>query len=381
MNNPEFINRIGKVALHKPSCSDVYTVEMAEFVATFFRVAVPSYFKYSFFVEGGALAVENALKVAFDWKVQKNFHKGHTEEKGHLVLHFRHAFHGRSGYTLSLTNTDPTKTNYFPKFKNWPRVSAPPATFPLEGANLEHTIALEQASLAEIRAAFAEHPDEICCIILEPIQGEGGDNHFRTEFLAELRAICDQNEALFILDEIQTGVGLTGTMWAHEGLGVRPDIMTFGKKSQVCGILATDRIDDVQNNVFHRSSRINSTWGGNLVDMVRFTRFLEIIEEDHLVDNARTVGAHLLARLQSLEHEFAGLVSNARGRGLMCAMDIASAQERELFRQKCYDKGLLILGCGDRSIRFRTPLNITEAQIDEGFVVIREALREIAAGY
>jgi L-lysine 6-transaminase len=261
MNTPEFIERIGRIALQKPSCSDVYTTEMADFVETFFRVAVPDYFKYAFFIEGGALAVENALKVAFDWKVRKNFARGHTEERGHKVLHFRHAFHGRSGYTMSLTNTDPNKTALYPKF-GWPRVSTPAAMLPLEGENLRLTVAREQESLAEIRKAFADNSDDIACIILEPIQGEGGDNHFRPEFLQELRDICDQHEALLIFDEVQTGVGLTGTMWAHQGLGVRPDIMTFGKKSQVCGILVTDRIDDVPEHVFRKSSRINSTWGG-----------------------------------------------------------------------------------------------------------------------
>ncbi len=380
MTTPEFIEKIGRVALHKPSCSDIYTVEMAEFVATFFRVAVPDYFTYSFFIEGGALAVENALKVAFDWKVQKNHHKGYRHERGHKVLHLRHAFHGRSGYTLSLTNTDPTKTNYFPKFTDWPRVSAPAARFPLEGANLEATIAAENASLAEIRQAFIDNPDEIACIILEPIQGEGGDNHFRTEYLAELRSICDENDALLVFDEVQTGVGMTGTMWAHQGLGVRPDIMVFGKKSQVCGILSTNRIDDVPHNVFKKSSRINSTWGGNLVDMVRFTRFLEIIEEENLVENARVVGEYLRDALAKLTVDFPALASNARGRGLFCAVDIATAQERDLLRQKCYDKGLLILGCGDHSVRFRTALNITRDQIDEGMAIIRESLAEIKRG-
>lgn len=380
MNTPEFIQKIGRIALHKPSCSDVYTTEMAEFVDTFFRIAVPDHFKYSFFIEGGALAVENALKVAFDWKVQKNFHKGYTHEHGQKVLHFRHAFHGRSGYTLSLTNTDPTKTNYFPRFTDWPRVSAPAALFPLEGDNLAQTIAAEEQSLAEIRTAFQENPDHIACLILEPIQGEGGDNHFRPEFLQALRNICDENEALLIFDEVQAGIGLTGEMWAHQALGVRPDIVVFGKKTQVCGILVGERVDEVPGNVFHKSSRINSTWGGNLVDMVRFTKFLEIIEEENLVENARTVGAHLLGRLEELRNEFPALVSNIRGRGLMCAMDVASAQERDLFRQKCYDKGLLVLGCGDRSIRFRTALNISTEQIDEGMAIFREALGEIAQG-
>lgn len=374
LNTPEFITKIGKVALHKPSCSDLYTVEMAEFVEAFFRVAVPSHFRYSFFIEGGALAVENALKVAFDWKVRKNFAKGHTQEIGQKVIHFRHAFHGRSGYTMTLTNTDPTKTDLFPKFQGWPRITSPGATFPLEGDNLQRTKQLEQQAIAEIEEAFRQNPDDIACIILEPIQAEGGDNHFRPEFLAELRRLCDQNEALLIFDEVQTGVGMTGTMWAHQGLGVLPDIITFGKKTQVCGILVGPRVDEVPDNVFHKSSRINSTWGGNLVDMVRFTKVLEIIEEENLVENARLVGQHLLGRLHQLQQEFPNLVSNVRGRGLMCAVDLPTAELRNTFREQCYANGLMILGCGDHSIRFRPALNITAEVIDEGLEVIRGVL-------
>jgi len=376
LNNPEFIAKIGNVALHKPSCSDVYTVEMAEFVETFFRVAVPDHFKYAFFIEGGALAVENALKVAFDWKVRKNFAKGYTEERGHKVLHFRQAFHGRSGYTMSLTNTDPTKTKLFPKF-DWPRVANPIARFPLEGESLARTIEAEQRSIAEIEQAFAEHRDDIACVIIEPIQGEGGDNHFRTEFLQELRRLCDEHEALLIFDEVQTGVGITGAMWAHQAIGVVPDVISFGKKSQVCGILAGPRVDEVPDNVFHTSSRINSTWGGNLVDMVRFTRFLEIIHEENLVENARLVGDYLIGLLHQLAIDYPETISNVRGRGLMCAVDLPTAEERNAFRNTCYERGLLILGCGERSVRFRPALNITREVIAEGFAIIRSVLDEM----
>ncbi len=374
VDTPEFIRKIGRVALHKPSCSDVYTVEMAEFVETFFRVAIPSYFKYAFFIEGGALAVENALKTAFDWKVRKNFARGITEERGHKVLHFRQAFHGRSGYTLTITNTDPNKTDLFPKFEGWPRVSNPAVKFPLTGDNYEATIRAEEQSLAEIRHAFETEGEDIACAILEPIQGEGGDNHFRTEFLQELRNLCDKHDVLLIFDEVQTGIGLTGTMWAHQGLGVRPDIMTFGKKSQVCGILVTDRVDEVSENVFRKSSRINSTWGGNLVDMVRFTRFLQIIEEDGLVENARVTGAYLLEKLEELTREFPELVSNVRGRGLMCALDLPTGEIRDALRARCYDESMMILGCGDRSIRFRPPLTVTTVEIDRGIDIIRRVL-------
>jgi L-lysine 6-transaminase len=378
MNTEEFIRKLGRVALHKPSSSDLYTVEMAEFVDTFFRVAVPDHFTYVFLIEGGALAVENALKVAFDWKVRRNFAKGYDREVGQKVIHFRHAFHGRTGYTMSLTNTDPTKTDYFPKF-DWPRVLSPGARYPLVGENLDRTIEAERASIAQIEAAIATFPDEIACLILEPVQAEGGDNHFRPEFLRELRRICDEHEILLIFDEVQTGIGLTGSMWAHQTLGVIPDIISFGKKTQVCGILVGNRIDDVPENVFHTSSRINSTWGGNLVDMVRFAKYLEIIEEENLVENARLMGEYLKERLLELEHDFPEMISNARGCGLMCAFDLPSGSIRDVLRKECYERGLIVLSAGDHSIRFRPALNIAREQIDEAATIIRAALEEISS--
>ncbi len=373
MSDPGFINYIGRLALNKPSNSDIYTEEMASFVKTFFNIAVPDYFKYSFFVEGGALAVENALKTAIDWKVRQNMRNGHPDTLGTKIIHFRQAFHGRSGYTMSLTNTDPNKVKLFPKF-DWPRVSNPKLTFPLTEENLSKTIEAEKISIAEIKKVFADNPNDIAGIIIEPIQAEGGDNHFRTEFLAELRRLADENEALLIFDEVQTGVGITGTMWAHEQLGVRPDIMTFGKKMQVCGILATDRVDKEPDNCFKVSSRINSTWGGNLLDMVRATKYLEIISEEDLIGNARNVGADLLGRLKSLTEARPELLSNARGRGLFCAIDFPNGEIRHSFINKCFENCLLILPCGEKSVRFRPPLNLSKSELDEGMSVIKSCL-------
>ncbi|MBI3004636.1 MAG: L-lysine 6-transaminase [Ignavibacteriales bacterium] len=378
MVTPEFLEKLGRTAVNKPSNSDAYTVEMAEFVETFARIAKPDHFQYLFFVDGGALANENAIKTAFDWKVRKNFVKGYTEECGRQVIHFRRSFHGRSGYTLSMTNTDPTKTNYYPKFR-WPRIHNPTIHFPLNDARLEQAEKEEALAIEQIKRAIINNPDDIAALIIEPIQGEGGDNHFRKEFLAELRTVCDENEILLIFDEVQTGVGITGKFWAYEHF-VKPDILTFGKKTQICGFMCSTRIDDVLENVFHKPSRINSTFGGNLVDMVRFTKILEIIEEDGLVENARVVGEHLLRQLQALEQDFPDLVSNARGRGLFCAIDLESSQSRDLLKQKAYEAGLILIGCGDHSIRFRPPLNLKKEEVDEGFSIIRKALKEMMNG-
>lgn len=370
--DPDFVAKLGEVAINKPSNSDVYTEEMAEFVDTFSRVGIPDYLPHAFFVAGGAVAVANALKVAFDWKVQKNFKKGYRTEKGHKVLHLDKAFHGRSGYTMSLTNTEPNKIKYFPKF-DWPRINNPAIQFPLNEENIRKVALEEEQAIAQARQYFETYKDDIACIILEPIQGEGGDNHFRKEFHQALKDLTMEFDALFIYDEVQTGVGLTGKFWAHEYY-VEPDIIAFGKKAQVCGILAGKKVDEIESNCFKVSSRINSTWGGNLVDMVRFQRILEVIEEDHLVDHVNRVGDYLQNKLMALaeEEEF---ISNPRGKGLFCAIDLPGTHARDELRKECLKNHLMILGCGTKSIRFRPPLTTQKEHIDEGLDILRRSYK------
>ncbi len=374
MHEADFEKKMARVAIQNPSNSDIYTVEMAEFVDTFGRVAIPDELPHLFMVAGGTLGVENALKAAFDWKVRKNFARGLKDERGHQVIHFREAFHGRSGYTLSLTNTaDPRKTMYFPKFQ-WPRIINPKIAFPIED-HLDTIIAAESQAISEIEAAVRDNEHDIAALIIEPIQGEGGDNHFRPEFFQRLRELADEHEFMFIVDEVQSGVGLTGEMWACQHFGVRPDMLCFGKKAQVCGFLAGPRIDEVEDNVFQKSSRINSTWGGNLVDMVRFQRYLEIIDEENLVDNARDVGAYLQSRLEGVRESFDDLVSNTRGRGLMCAFDLPDRETRDAFLKAAYGNGILVLGCGQRSVRFRPSLNVAKDTVDQAIELVEKTLK------
>ncbi|MCX8057667.1 MAG: L-lysine 6-transaminase [Ignavibacteria bacterium] len=380
MNDPrmfesEFLERLKQVAINKPSNTDFFTEEFYQFVKVFIKIAMPSWGKYLFFIEGGALAVENALKIAFDWKVRKNFQKGLTTEKGHKVIHFQEAFHGRSGYTLSLTNTDPNKIQFFPKF-NWPRIINPKLKFPTTEVVIQEVIEKENLAIEQIKKVLKEDKDDVACLIIEPIQGEGGDNHFRKEFFVKLRELCEENEILLIFDEVQTGIGLTGKMWAFEHF-VEPDILAFGKKLQVGGVICSNRIDDVEEHVFRKGGRINSTWGGNLTDMFRAKKYLEIINQENLVDNARIMGEYLLKSIQSLEAEFPALISNSRGRGLMCAIDLPNKELRDNLRKTLFKNGLIILGCGEKSIRFRPRLSITKENIDEAINIIKKSLKEI----
>ncbi|MEU4342527.1 L-lysine 6-transaminase [Nocardia sp. NPDC023852] len=364
MNHPdladdeEFRAELVTAALNKPSNSDIYTVEMARFVETFVRVLGDPRLPHLFFIDSGGLAVENALKIAFDWKSRHNESHGRAPELGTKVLHLTGAFHGRTGYTMSLTNTDPVKTARFPKF-DWPRIKAPYHT---EAFDIEDA---EASALDQARRAFTEYPHDIACFIAEPIQGEGGDRHLRPEFLQAVQRLCHENDALFVLDEVQTGVGMTGTTWAYQQLGLEPDVVAFGKKTQVCGVMAGGRLDEVPDNVFAVSSRLNSTWGGNLTDMVRTRRILEVLERDELIERSRLLGAHLLDRLESLAVDHTD-VSEPRGRGLMCAITLSSVRLRdEVLTSLREREHVLILGTGERGIRFRPPLTVTAAELDE----------------
>ncbi|MFI6819087.1 L-lysine 6-transaminase [Nonomuraea sp. NPDC050328] len=371
VNPPLDPARLAGVALNKPANPDMYTEELAGFVDTFSRVLADPDLPHLFFVEGGALAVENALKTAFDWKSRRNEAAGRSPDLGTQVMHLTRAFHGRSGYTLSLTNTDPNKTDRFPKF-GWPRIPVPATHFP-------DTEAIEAEALAQARAAFERHPHDIACFLAEPIQGEGGDNHMRPEFLQAMQALCHEHDALFILDEVQTGGGTTGTPWAYQQLGLAPDVVAFAKKVQVGGIMAGRRVDLVPDNVFRVSGRINSTWGGGLVDMVRSQAILEIVERDGLIKRAGTLGTWIVERLGKLQAEFPGLVSGARGRGLMCAIDLPTPGQRDaLVAGLREEEGVLVLPSGPRSVRLRPALNVTEEELDLGLTACARVLSRLA---
>lgn len=378
LNDAAFKQNLLEAALINPSNSDLYSLPYAKFLDTFSRVGIPDYLPHAFFIAGGGLAIENAMKVAMDWKVQKNFQKGYTREVGTKILHFQEAFHGRTGYTMSVTNTDPVKTKYFAKFTDWPRVINPKIQFPFTEEAHEDLLHREALAVAQIKRAFTEHPDEICAVLIEPIQGEGGDNHFRKEFFEQLRTLCDENDALLIYDEVQVGMACTGEFWCHEHFGehARPDILAFAKKMQVGGILAGPRVDEVEHNVFRVTSRINSTWGGNLVDMVRADKILQIIEEDNILAHVREVGPYLLNGLQELAETHPAM-TNVRGRGLICAFNLPNTDVRNAFIQKGRAHHVMFLGAATRTIRFRPTLTITQEEIDHGMAVIDRVLTEL----
>ena len=236
----------------------------------------------------------------------------------------------------------------------------------------------EKAALEQAKRFLQDRKDDIAAFIMEPIQGEGGDNHFRPEFLRAIRQLCDENEMMLIFDEVQSGVGITGRMWSFQHFGIEPDMFCFGKKTQVCGFVSNNRIFDIEENVFTVSSRINSTWGGNLTDMVRSQRYFEVIEEEKLVENAARVGAYFVGELERFQEEFPRLVSNVRGRGLMAAFDLPSSEVRDAALKAFMANDVMVLSSGHRSARFRPPLNLSMDEAAEGIRRMEAALKTLS---
>ncbi|MFG2027204.1 L-lysine 6-transaminase [Streptomyces sp. NPDC048825] len=362
----------------KPANPDFGTSEQIRFVTAFLNALGSDDMPYVFFIDGGAAAVENALKVAFDWKTQHNAARG-IAVRGSRALHLERAFHGRSGYTMSLTNTDPAKTRDFPAF-DWPRIPSP-AVNDMDRWDEPGLLAEEEQALSAAEAAFHRYAHEIACFVFEPIQGEGGDRHLRPQFLTAMAELCRTHDVLFVADEVQSGFGITGDRWACDTLGLRPDLIAFGKKTQVCGVLGGRRVQEVENNAFRASSRLSSTWGGNLTDMVRATRILEIVEREGLFTAARTTGAYLLRGLRELAADLPELVSDPRGRGLMCAITLPDQEVRDrVVAQALTKHGVIFLGSGRRELRWRPPLSVTEADLATALEALRDVLKEEAAG-
>jgi L-lysine 6-transaminase len=367
MRESDYLKKLAAASDIRWALSDVYPDYYGDFVEALGTVIPPEYTHF-FFVDGGGPAVENGLKVAFDWRTRKNLHR--EAIPGDKVIHFKSAFHGRLGYALSMTNTaDPNKFKYFPKF-DWPRVHNPVGTFKRDGS-----VAYDREELArrQIESACDKFENRIAALIIEPIQGEGGDGYFSPDFFRFLRKTADENGFLLMFDEIQTGWS-TGKWWAFEHItgGTRPDIFSFGKKTQQCGIACTGRMDDVES-VFKVSGRINSTWGGTLADMVRSTRYIEVIRKEHLLENTAKRGEQVRKALLETDDRH---VLNIRGCGGWQAFTLPSTKVRDSIWKECYREGCLVLKAGERTIRLRLNLALSEQEAETGLKILQSAIKE-----
>jgi|TARA_B100001971_G_scaffold210071_1_gene234815 L-lysine 6-transaminase len=353
------------IFINKLANCDFYTQEYLDFINKFKNQVIPETYPYCFFIDGGALSVENALKIAMDWKCQKNGDK--NEEL--LIAHFQKAFHGRSGYTMSLTNTEQHKIKNFTKF-NWPRFLSSPKW----GLSDENQKVYDDFAIDEIEKYMKDNKKQVAGMIIEPVQCEGGDRHFTKYFLQNLQRICNQNDILFIVDEVQTGFYTTGKPWCFQHYDLEPDLVSFGKKTQQCGVFGGKRLDELESHCFNTSGRLGSTWGGNHIDMIRSSKIIDIIKEDNLEVNAIERGNQWLNNMKMIK---SNEIDNIRNIGLLMSFDMKTTKIRNKFLDILKKNKLLCLGAGDKTIRMRPNLAVSSEEIEECIKKTKISLQEI----
>jgi acetylornithine/N-succinyldiaminopimelate aminotransferase len=296
-----------------------------------------------FFCNSGAEANEAAMKLS------RRYFKEHLGQNKFEIIAAVNSFHGRTLATLTATGQDKFKIGFDPLLPG-----------------------ITHVAFNNIEALKNALTQETCAILLEPVQGESGVRIPDTDYFKQVRKLCDDNNVLLILDEVQTGMGRTGRLFAHENFGITPDIMTLAKGLgggvPIGAMLATDKVAAAFQPGTH-----GSTFGGNpLVCAAAITTFEVLIEDGFILDQCRRMGKYFKKKLEDLKKEFPEIISEVRGMGLLIGM--------ELFRdcapmvKACMDRGVLINCTAGNVLRFMPPLIVTEKDIDHLADILEQVL-------
>ena len=293
-----------------------------------------------FFTNSGAEAVEGAIKTARKYAFLKD---GKTD---HEIIAMDHSFHGRTMGALSITGNKKYREAFEPMIGH-----------------------VKFANINDIDSVKANLTDKTCAIILETVQGEGGIRPATKEFLQELRAICDEKDILLICDEIQCGMGRTGTMFAWQDYGIKPDVMTSAK-ALGCGVpvgafMMTEKVA--------KSSLVagdhGTTYGGNPLGGAAISKTIDLFESMKVLDNVKEVGAYLYEKLDEVASAHADIIEH-RGKGLMQGLEFDHPVADII--NKALDKGLVLINAGTNIIRFLPPLIITKKDVDDMLSILNE---------
>ncbi|CDO54992.1 hypothetical protein DV495_001604 [Geotrichum candidum] len=334
----------------------------------------------------GSGANETAYKAAFMYKraKERGYNTPFSEEEiassmvnsspgspQMSILSFETAFHGRLFGSLSTTRSKPIHKLDIPAF-DWPTAPFPKLKYPLE-ENVEANAAEEKRCLEQVEKTIKSWHNPVAAVVVEPIQSEGGDNHASPAFFKGLQEITKRNDVLFIVDEVQTGVGATGKFWAHEhwNLPTPPDIMTFSKKAQAAGYYFSN--PELTPNQPYR--QFNTWCGDPSKAIVARTIFQEIIKNDLVAQTAK-VGDYMYGKLEALATKYPKDITNLRGKnkGTFIAWDAESPAARDQFLKDCRANGLNIGGCGARGIRLRPALVFEKKHTDLFISIVEKVL-------
>lgn len=372
----------------QPTSTPFLTSEVwIRFIEQVERRFAPKHMARMFCLDSGSEGVEHALKVAFihhgearrrrdgqsanplelPADEQARILEG-VESTDAVVVSFAGAFHGRGLGPLSATHSKVIHKADLPSFR-WPMVPFPANRWPLE-QHAEENARLEADSIAALERVMEAYRGRVAAILVEPLQCEGGDRHASPQFFQAVQRIALEHGASLVLDEVQTGVAISGTMWLHEQLGVQPDLMPFGKKLQMGGFFATAERD------IRQFGRMYQTRNG---DRTRALIAGAVLSEcEALLPQIRDVGAYFLARLVELGGRFPALVSEPRGRGFLISFDMPTVAARDDFLRRALRQGVFATYTGARSVRLRPHLITTRAEVDEAMDVFFAVCKEMA---
>lgn len=338
--HPKMVAAIADQAASMLHCSNLFHIPQQQMLAQ--RLCTLAGLGGAFFCNSGAEANEAAIKLARKFWFDQNIDRFH-------IITATNSFHGRTLTTLTATGQEKVKQGFSP---------LPPG--------------FSHVPLGDFAALEAEVSDVTAAIMLEPIQGEGGVRSADIDYLRDVRQLCDETGTLLILDEIQTGIGRTGSMFGFEHAATRPDILTLAKGLgggvPIGAMLATEKVAAHLTPGSH-----GSTFGGNPLCCAAALAVLDVVEEKKLVENAHEQGGRLLRGLANLESRFANIVA-VRGRGLLVGLEFE--QEVAATIGRCRDKGLLVLPAGPKVLRILPPLNVSADEIDEALEILEQVLVE-----
>ncbi|KAB8416390.1 hypothetical protein FH972_024909 [Carpinus fangiana] len=352
--------------VNRPALGNFPSHDWAEVLETGVLKVAPRGLDQVFTGMSGSDANETAYKAAFMWRRQQerggpgveftqeemqsamnNAQPGSPELS---ILSFKTGFHGRLFGSLSTTRSKPIHKLDIPSF-NWPQASFPMLKYPLEEHAAENA-AEEARCLAEVEHLITTWPAPPAAVVVEPVQSEGGDNHASPAFFRGLRDVTRKHNVLFIVDEVQTGVGATGKFWAHDHwnlpAGHEPDMVTFSKKAQTAGYYFGRK--DLRPNKPYRQF---NTWMGDPARALLFRGIIGEIERLDLVEHTRVTGEYLFGGLTALAERFPSEIQNLRGQGTFIAWD---SPRRDEFLKLAKSVGVNIGGSGERAVRLRPML-------------------------
>ncbi len=326
----EFYDEIKRVANLKVANCEVISDEQLAFKKLFRSFAGKDY-KYFYYCNGGGVAVENAIKVALDFR-----------GNGGSIISIKNSFHGITGLSGYVTSRFQPVKYHFPYSYKIPE-------------QFKH---LEENKIVEY---IEQHHDDISGVIIEPIQCTYGDHQIDSRILRDLRVVTNKYGIPLIFDCVQIGFGGTGTLWYYEQLDLIPDILIFGKKTQVCGIMS---------RYVMNPDILSVTWDGDVIDMIRCRYIMKAYNEYNILKNVKERSKQLMDLLRDLKG-----IDDFRYKGLLLALDFSNKKKRDEVWLNLLKNNMLVLKTRDNIIRLRPPLSVKEEEVESAANLIKKSIK------